>query len=59
MFWQIHWVEDEHTGLRMNIRAMEVWENVVNVLKHLQTLRKSEQPSKNNLYDTLFTHHSL
>ena len=54
MFCQTHWVEDEPVP----IRAIEVWENVVNVIKHFQTLCKSKQPSKNNSYDTLVTHHT-
>ena len=52
LFCQTHWVEDEHVA----IRAMEVWENAVNVIKHFQTLCKSKQPSKNNSYDTFVTH---
>ena len=54
MFCQTRWVEDEPVA----IRAIEVWENVVNVIKHFQTLCKSKQPSKNNSYDTLVTHHT-
>ena len=54
MFCQTRWVEDEHVA----IQAIEVWENVVNVIRHFQTLYKSKQPSKNNSYDTLVTHHT-
>jgi hypothetical protein len=54
MFCQTRWVEDEPVA----IRAMEVWENVVNVIKHFQTLCKSKQPNKNNSYETLVTYHT-
>lgn len=54
MFCQTRWVEDKPVA----IRAKEVWENVVNVIKHYQTLCKSKQPSKNSSYDTLVTHHT-
>ena len=45
-FCQTCWVEDEPVA----IQAIEVSENVVNVIKHFQTLLcKSKQLSKNNL----------
>ena len=54
MFCQTRWVEDEPVA----IRAMEVWDNVVKVIKYFQTLCKSKQPSKNGSYETLVTHHT-
>ena len=54
MFCQTCWVEVEPVAMR----AMEVWEIVVNVIKYFQPFCKSKQPSKNNLYDTLVTHHT-
>ena len=54
MFCQTCWVEDEPIA----IQAMEVCENIMNIIKHFQTLCKLKQPSKHNLYDTLASHHT-
>ena len=54
MFCQTRWVEDEPVA----IRAIGVWENIVNVIKHFQTLCKSKQPANNKSYATLVTHHT-
>ena len=55
-FCQTCWVEDEPVA----IQAIEVSENVVNVIKHFQTLLcKSKQLSKNNLYGTFVTRHTV
>lgn len=54
MFCQTRWVEDEPVA----VRAMQVWEYVVAVIKHFQSLSKSKQPAKNQSYDTLVSYQS-
>ena len=54
MFCQTRWVEDEPVA----VRAIQVWQYVVNVIKHFQTLCKSKQPANNKSYDTLVDYHN-
>ena len=53
MFCQTRWVEDEPVASR----ALSVWEYVVTVIKHFQTLTSSKQPKNNKSYDVLVQFH--
>ena len=51
-FCATRWVENEEVAKR----AIELWPNIVKVVKHWQSLSKSKRP-KNASYETLVKHH--
>ena len=51
-FCATRWVDDEEVAKR----AIELWPNIVKVVKHWQSLSKSKRP-KGASYETLVKHH--
>ena len=53
-FCKTRWIEDEPVAAR----AIQLWPNIVKVIKYFQSLCRSKRPQNNKSYDTLVAHHT-
>ena len=51
-FCKTYWVEDEPVAAC----AIDVWPNIVQLIKHYKSLSRSQQPKNSKLYDCLLKH---